>query len=609
MKKYLLHLKTALFGIAFSGAFVCLSTQVIAAEWDYRWSGGGSQTYWERSNGWLDSTGAATTSYPNGAGIYVYFSRENPLGAQQYITLSGQVSLGRLDIGNVSDAGARFTLRNGQATSGTEGFLYFTGWNGGNAQINELAGISQGDNIETAVKIAADLDISNASNFTLSLSQTLSSATAGLKTVTLKSGKLYVGYAEDGLGKLSVINNGGDMTIGSAAYSGDTSVTNGGTLTISTTGYAGNSFVGATSTLSYIGALEGFTGNVNIEATGNLALVSSLTGSFNSQITGAGNLIKAGGGHTSLEANNTYTGDTILRAGALKIASDSNLGNGGKFVFENSGWGQLEFIANTTLNRDIELTGSGAALIGLTEGLTATLAGNITGNGTGGIQKRFAGTLVLDGTGSFSSSVTVGAGTLIINGDYRDANGYMIVVSTASIGGSGIYGGRMQINGTARPDGILTVNTASLSSLSSLVVGIGKSSGAATADRLKVIDSITLGNISKFDGPNLQLSFGAGAENITVGDIFFIIENESANSIIGQFYQLNGIETAMGEGDTITYNGINFKITYQADFDSNAFTGGNDMALQALSIPEPATAAALLAACAMVLVCSRRRRT
>lgn len=556
------HTKTAAIATALMGLFLYGTAQ--AQEYDFRWNGSGGTAYWERSDstGWLLYSGASANAYPNAAGVYAYVSKTTPLGASQTINLTNSIMIGRLDIGNVTNSGTtrNYTIADGTGTGG--GYLNFTSYAGGNAQINELAGILMGDKITAAVKLSASLDISNASNLTISLAGGVSSLTAGEKTVTLKTGKAYISSLDDGAATISVVNNGGLLTIGNI-------------------GYTGNTYIGSTSTITYN---------------------QTTTLSYNGIISGAGSLIKEGGGGLTLSAHNTYTGNTTMRAGSLFLSSNTSLGNGGKLIFENTGWAQTLFTASTTFTHNIELNNSSAALIGVDEGLTATLTGNITGTGSAGMQKRFGGTLVLDGSASFSGSVTVGAGTLIINGNASNATGYMIVVSTASLGGSGSYGGAAQLNGTITPDGTLSMGTVTLSAYSHLQIGLDKVGGIAVSDCLSAT-SVNIGST----GADLALSVDSGASAITAGDIFYIIVNDGTDSIVGQFYSLNGTATDLSEGATITYGDATLKITYQGDSASHSFTGGNDVALQVIAIPEPAIAAALLGLMGLALVVRRRR--
>ena len=89
----------------------------------------------------------------------------------------------------------------------------------------------------------------------------------------------------------------------------------------------------------------------------------------------------------------------------------------------------------------------------------------------------------------------------------------------------------------------------------------------------------------------------------TLGDMLFIIANDLTDSVAGGFANL-------GVGNTIdlTYNAstYRFAVSYEGDLSTLANTGGNDVVLTNVAVPEPASLAALgLGAFALL---SRRRQ-
>src|SRR5205823_273395 len=81
-----------------------------------------------------------------------------------------------------------------------------------------------------------------------------------------------------------------------------------------------------------------------------------------------------------------------------------------------------------------------------------------------------------------------------------------------------------------------------------------------------------------------------------VGDLFFLVINDGGTEdpTTGQFGALNGVAGTLAEGSTLNFGGAAFTLTYGANFDALAFTGGNDIALQVQSVPEPGTWAMML---------------
>ncbi|NDA15945.1 MAG: hypothetical protein EBZ14_12020, partial [Gammaproteobacteria bacterium] len=116
----------------------------------------------------------------------------------------------------------------------------------------------------------------------------------------------------------------------------------------------------------------------------------------------------------TLSAANTYTGATIIDAGTLTVSgtlSDST-------DVDNSGIYDVD--ATDTIN---SLTGTGAVQIASGQTLTTGDTGNdtISGiiSGAGNLTKVGSGTLTLTGDNTFTGTLTVTVGTVILN----DADG------------------------------------------------------------------------------------------------------------------------------------------------------------------------------------------
>lgn len=168
----------------------------------------------------------------------------------------------------------------------------------------------------------------------------------------------------------------------------------------------------------------------------------TLTSSTNNLITGPTGLTVSGTGNVQLSGANTFTGKIQLNAGVLAIQADNNLGavpaalvedaiilNGGTLKFNPSTASNLALAAN----RGITLGASGGTIdtTPITSSFTATVAGEITGNGdltvfangdtsdTGG---GLGGAAALSGYGTFFGNTTIKSGVVTMDSYFGDAS-------------------------------------------------------------------------------------------------------------------------------------------------------------------------------------------
>ena len=167
-------------------------------------------------------------------------------------------------------------------------------------------------------------------------------------------------------------------------------------------------------------AMNGFT--LTIDGPGNISQIVSptLTG-----ITGTGNIIKNGAGTLTLVQQSTFTGTTLLNAGALSMSATGALQNS---VLDTTGTGRLILTGTAALTPGFAgLTGSGSlnsttvtgfgTVTGLTlrviSGVNVNLAGDLGEGATGmTLNKVNVGTQILSGSNSYTGATTVTAGVL-----------------------------------------------------------------------------------------------------------------------------------------------------------------------------------------------------
>ena len=220
---------------------------------------------------------------------------------------------------------------------------------------------------------------------------------------------------------------------------------------------------------------------------------------------------------------------------------------------------------------------TGSAQLGGTGNLA--LSGILSG--TGGFTKVDTGTLTLSGTNTYTGATTVTTGKLVVNGSL--ANTVVTVASGATLGGSGSIGGLTTFasGGILAPGnspGTLTfTNGLTLNNGAILDFQLGSSS-----DVIRVSGGTLTGPASGTITVNLADSGG-----FTAGTYTLIDATGASLSSIGA--------TAFELGSSIA--GYDFTFTQD----------GNLFLLTASAIPEPATFAALLGACALGLAALRRR--
>lgn len=318
----------------------------------------------------------------------------------------------------------------------------------------------------SAVTVAAgaDLDLNNFNGSIGSL--------AGSGTVTLGTGTLAMGYdnsstifsgAITGAGGITKTGTGTWTLSGNTSYLGPTQIA-AGSLQLNASGVipdsspvtvAGGALLDLNNFNETVGSLAG-SGNVNL-GSGLMIFGGNNTSTiFSGLIAGSGSLTKTGTGTMSLQSDSTYTGTTLVSAGALNIQSNGALGDtlagtvvasGAELQIQNN----IDIPAeNTTLN------GQGLAGGGSLHNISGdnSWAGNITagsattiGSDSGsldilgnintaayGLTLTGSGDIILDGTISGSGGITKnGIGTLFLTSFNTYAGVTLIIAGTIEV--------------------------------------------------------------------------------------------------------------------------------------------------------------------------------
>jgi fibronectin-binding autotransporter adhesin len=216
-----------------------------------------------------------------------------------------------------------------------------------------------------------------------------------------------------------------------------------------------------------IGALSGPAGSSVNLGSGSLTTGGrSFFSTFDGVISGVGgDLIKVGIGTFMLTGANTYTGETQVSGGTLRVGANTNPIPSGSPVKITAG-GTLDL--NNFQDHIGSLAGVGRVILGSAgtgqlftggDGLSTTYTGVISQ--AGDLIKEGTGTFTLKGANTYSGNTQINAGTLEVDGNQHQSS--VTVAAGAVLRGTGVVGSTT-VNGTllpgsvASPTGTLTVN-------------------------------------------------------------------------------------------------------------------------------------------------------
>ena len=310
----------------------------------------------------------------------------------------------------------------------------------------------------------------------------------------------------------------------------------------------------------------------------------------------------------------SYGGDTIIASGGkLQIETNNILPSGvGKGNVALQGTGQLSFLNATALainglSSELStaivqniLANNGVTLTLGNNNATAAFAGSIQNpNGTGpfNIVKVGTGTEALSGTNSYRGTTTVSAGTLLVDGNHNGAGNYVVNVSGATLGGVGTINlnGGSSVSVTAgklaagdNAPGVLNINgPLNLSGVGTLAVELD---GTSPGNGIGFYDQVNATN-SAFpittSFPHLSIEI-LNRFIPKPSDVFYVLTRADAAFFPDQPFD------GIGEGKTlILAGGVTAKVTFHANWtgsqSTSTLTGGNDMALYDIIVPEPAS--------------------
>ena len=439
-------------------------------------------------------------------------------------------------------------------------------------------------------------------------------AGSGLTFSGAGTGQTFIGNTTNTFSGPVAITGGEVIFNNNGAFGSSTSITlDGGRLTIGSdaSGTAITSATIASTRNIFVGSTAGTSLSVS-KSTG----VTTYNGVIANKDGSTGLLSKQGAGALVLGGVSTYTGETLINYGTVKLDLGNNrLPTGTVVSIGQASSGNLGTLdlngrnqqisglvsttgtsTSTTLKNTVTSTAAATLDINVAEGATNSYgAGTAANSGviTGAIslKKSGLGTQTLGDTNTYTGTTTVDAGKLVINGSISTST--TTVNSTGTLTGSGTVGAvTVKSGGFIAPGnspGILNTGNITLEAGSTLGIEIDGATVGTQYDRLNVTGSVSLAGLL-----SMTMSGSYAPAN---GTLFFILANDGTDAITGTF------SNASVNGGTYTFGSQQFQISYAGNTGTSSFTGGNDVVLQA--VPEPAS---LLLGAVTILTLLRRRR-
>jgi autotransporter-associated beta strand protein len=426
-------------------------------------------------------TGGSTVDVAAGKTLTWTTGQNWSISGAQIITKSGSGTWNFASQGNNLAAGSSFTLGAGTViVSGNSSF------GGANAALNINGGNIQSTGTRafanSAITIGGDFENSGTGNATYSGTVALGGATRTI-TNTQTGKRVYSGVISGVGGGLTITGAGtGETFIGNTGntFSGPVTIVNGKTV------WNGSGAFGNTTSITLdekvtlasdnagtVGVTSSFGADKNIflGANGGIGTagtgVTTINGVIADKLGAVGKLTKSDTGTLILGGVSTYTGQTVVNNGSLKLAEGDNrlptsslvkLGASGSgtvagttATFDLDGRNQtingLESTVSTVDQSTINTVTSASAAtltIGASSGATNTFGSGTVKNrgeitGALAVTKTGGGTQVLGGANTYTGTTRINAGTLAVTGSLL-SSGTVLVNDGGSLSGSGSVG-------------------------------------------------------------------------------------------------------------------------------------------------------------------------
>lgn len=296
-------------------------------------------------------------------------------------------------------------------------------------------------------------------------------------------------------------------------------------------------------------------------------------------ITGTGTVIQAGSGTTILSSDNSYSGETRINAGTVRLGHANGFGSGNV----RSSGGGMQYATGITADVSSKIKNSGSTIVIDTNGNNVTFASAIDSTNSGGLTKNGTGTLTLSANNTYTGNTSIGGGTLTVAGQLASGayssnismTGGFTYDSANNQALSGVLSGAGQFtkNGT----GSLTLSGASNTMSGTFSIGV--------TDALTTGGTVILNNNSSLGTKSVQFESDGtvvfNANNITVSNSIAVYNRSSTGSRTIQ-YNLAGTNSATFSGlldirkadVTVIDVGASNTLTISGNIQSGAGAGG-----------------------------------
>ena len=349
----------------------------------------------------------------------------------------------------------------------------------------------------------------------------------GTGTLTLSGNNTFSGGVTVTAGTIAVTANNalGDTT-------NTTTVQSGATIDFQNVNYSTTEILRSSGTIATSTGTSSFAGEVQLVADSDLD-VDGTQLTLSGVISGTGSLNKTGTGIAILSGGKTYSGNTSITEGTLRVA------------------GTLNNSTNVTVSSgatyDVDATDqvgsiAGAGTIDIANSVTLS-AGNSSDtsmsgvvSGSGNLRKLGSGTLTLSGTNTYSGNTTISNGRLTVSGTLNDntivsvASGAVYDVDETDEIGSVFGNGNIEIASSKT----LTTGDADGSSTARTIGGIISGAGGFTKKgegRLNLTGDSTYTGTTSITNGQLRLQSGSSIDSTTInvsGDGRLYLESEDA---------------------------------------------------------------------------------